>query len=625
MTTNHPALAELAAIVGRRHLLTKPAKTAPYRKGFRYGEGDVLAVVQPGSLYELWQTAQTCVAHDLIIIMQASNTGLTGGSVPYGDYDRPVVLISARRLKGIRLIEDGAQAIALPGATLYELEDELTAIGREPHSVIGSSCIGASIIGGICNNSGGALIHRGPAYTEMALYARVNEHGELELINHLGINLGQHPESLLNRLERGDYTDADIAPASGQTSDHEYQDRVRDIDADTPSRYNNDARRLFEASGSAGRLIVFAVRIDTFAKPERQQIYYIGAHDPDTLTELRRHILKNFKNLPVSGEYMHRDCYDIAERYGRDTYLVIDRLGSKHIPAFFRWKNRIDRLGEKLRLKNLSDRLSQCATDMLPTHLPPFMQHMREQYEHHLILKMADGGVDEAASYLKQYFDAHPHDGAYYACSGKEGAQATLHRFAAAGAANRYHAVKGREVGDLLAPQRTRLVRAPARRNRPAHRRQTLLRPLLLPRHAPGLHPETRQRRGGGQTRATRLSGRQRRRIPGRAQRRPPLPRQRSARQLLPRTRPDQQLKPRHRQNDEKETLGKKLRLRRTLSGVRRRAFFMRGCCPYCACCIPTTIPACHLPFFPIITVLESCHRTAMYHLRDLRALNLLA
>ena len=88
---------------------------------------------------------------------------------------------------------------------------------------------------------------------------------------------------------------------------------------------------------------------------------------------------------------------------------------------------------------------------MLPTHLPPFMQHMREQYEHHLILKMADGGVDEAASYLKQYFDAHPHDGAYYACSGKEGAQATLHRFAAAGAANRYHAVKGREVGDLLA------------------------------------------------------------------------------------------------------------------------------------------------------------------------------
>ena len=426
MTTNHPAIAELAAIVGRRHLLTTPAKTAPYRKGFRYGEGDVLAVVQPGSLYELWQTAQTCVAHDLIIIMQASNTGLTGGSVPYGDYDRPVVLISARRLKGIRLIEDGAQAIALPGATLYELEDELTAIGREPHSVIGSSCIGASIIGGICNNSGGALIHRGPAYTEMALYARVNEQGELELINHLGINLGQHPERLLNRLERGDYTDADIAPASGQTSDHEYQDRVRDIDADTPSRYNNDARRLFEASGSAGRLIVFAVRIDTFAKPERQQIYYIGAHDPDTLTELRRHILKNFKNLPVSGEYMHRDCYDIAERYGRDTYLVIDRLGSKHIPAFFRWKNRIDRLGEKLRLKNLSDRLSQCATDMLPTHLPPFMRDMHQKYEHHLILKMADGGVDEAANYLKQYFDAHPHDGAY-------------------------HAVKGREVGDLLA------------------------------------------------------------------------------------------------------------------------------------------------------------------------------
>ena len=451
-TANHPALADFRTIVGKRHTITDPAKTVPYRKGIRYGEGDVLAVVQPQTLYQLWQIAETCVAHDLIIIMQASNTGLTGGSSPYGDYDRPVVLVSTRRLKGIRLIENGEQAIALPGATLYELEDALAAIGREPHSVIGSSCIGASIIGGICNNSGGALIHRGPAYTEMAAYARLNENGELELVNHLGLDLGSHPEALLNRLQNGDYTDADIQPASGQTSDHEYQTRVRDIDADTPARYNNDGRRLFEASGSAGRLIVFAVRIDTFAKPARQQTYYIGTHDPDTLTELRRHILGTFKNLPVSGEYMHRDCYDIAERYGRDTYLVIDRLGSKHIPRFFRWKNTFDRWAAKLHLPTASsDRLIQCITDALPSHLPAFMRDMHQKYEHHLILKMADGGVDEAAAYLDEYFSAHPERGAYYACNGAEGAQATLHRFAAAGAANRYHAVHGKQVGDLLA------------------------------------------------------------------------------------------------------------------------------------------------------------------------------
>jgi D-lactate dehydrogenase len=41
--------------------------------------------------------------------------------------------------------------------------------------VIGSSCIGASVIGGICNNSGGSLVQRGPAYTEMSLFARLTK------------------------------------------------------------------------------------------------------------------------------------------------------------------------------------------------------------------------------------------------------------------------------------------------------------------------------------------------------------------------------------------------------------------------------------------------------------------
>lgn len=448
----HPVLTEIATIVGNRHLLTDPAKTLTYRKGFRYGEGDVLAVVRPGSLVELWKTAQTCVAHDIIMIMQATNTGLTGGSTPYGSYDRPVILISVSRLKGIRLIDEGKQAIALPGATLFELEDELTAIGREPHSVIGSSCIGASIIGGICNSSGGALIHRGPAYTEMALYARINEQGELELINRLGINLGTHPENILKRLESGDYNDADIAPADGQLSDNEYQARIREVDADSPSRYNNDGRRLYGASGSAGRIIVFAVRIDTFEKPAREQVFYIGANKPETLAELRRHILSNFKNLPVSGEYMHRDYFNVTERYGRDTFLVIDRLGSKHIPRFFRWKNTIDRWAKKLHAPAyFADRLIQCITDMFPSHLPVCMRQIRDKHEHHLILKMADGGIDEALAYLTSYFSTHPDRGSFHECSQKEGEQAILHRFAAAGAAKRYHAVNRKSFGDLMA------------------------------------------------------------------------------------------------------------------------------------------------------------------------------
>ncbi|MDX6941343.1 D-lactate dehydrogenase, partial [Enterobacter kobei] len=84
--------------------------------------------------------------------------------------------------------------LAYPGTTLYSLEKALKPLGREPHSVIGSSCIGASVIGGICNNSGGSLVQRGPAYTEMSLFARINEDGKLTLVNHLGIDLGETPE-----------------------------------------------------------------------------------------------------------------------------------------------------------------------------------------------------------------------------------------------------------------------------------------------------------------------------------------------------------------------------------------------------------------------------------------------
>lgn len=77
MTTidNKDFLNELARLVGSSHLLTDPAKTARYRKGFRSGQGDALAVVFPGSLLELWRVLNVCVAADKIILMQAANTG----------------------------------------------------------------------------------------------------------------------------------------------------------------------------------------------------------------------------------------------------------------------------------------------------------------------------------------------------------------------------------------------------------------------------------------------------------------------------------------------------------------------------------------------------------------------
>lgn len=448
--TDDDLLKRLRAVVGARHVLTGGKQTERFRKGFRSGEGDALAVVQPATILEQWQVLQACVAADKIVIMQAANTGLTEGSTPKGSYDRCVVLINTRRMDDIHTVKGGAQVVSLPGATLFALEKLLKPLGRQPHSVIGSSCIGASIIGGVCNNSGGALIERGPSYTELSLFARITEAGELELVNHLGIALGDTPEEILTRVQTGDFTDADLEDTNKRASDTEYHRRVRDVDADTPARFNADKRRLYEAAGCAGKLAVFAVRLDTYPINEDEQTFYIGTNDPDALADLRRHILTEFDSLPVSGEYMHREIFDISETYGKDTVMMIDWLGTDKLPTFFAIKGAVDaRLNKFALTRGFTDRFMQVASWLAPKVLPKRLTEYRDRYEHHLILKMRDGGVAEARAFLESFFAAR--DGDFFECTAREGKMAGLNRFAAAGAAIRYQNVHHSEVEDILA------------------------------------------------------------------------------------------------------------------------------------------------------------------------------
>lgn len=441
-------LRQLRQHVGARHVLTGQSAIRPYAHGIRFGSGPVLAVVQPGSLVEQWRVLSACVSAGVIVIAQAANTGLTGGSTPDGVYDRPVVILSMRRLAGIHLLQKGRQVVCLPGATLHKLEKTLRAIDREPHSVIGSSCLGASVIGGICNNSGGALVRRGPAYSELALYARVDAQGALQLVNHLGIALGDEPEQILTRLEAGTFTEADVAdPGARAASDHRYASHVRDIAAATPARFNADPTRLFEASGSAGKVVLFAVRLDTFARDGQTKVFYIGTNEPAELTRLRRAILGAFTHLPVAAEYMHRDCFDIAARYGKDTYLAIRKLGTDRIPGLFALKARVD--GLRGMPAGLTDKVMQFVADRLPGHLPARLTQWRERYEHHLILRVADGGIAETEEWLAGHFPDS--SGGYFVCTPEEAEGAFLHRFAAAGAANRFRAMHGREVEDIVA------------------------------------------------------------------------------------------------------------------------------------------------------------------------------
>ncbi|MBJ2129774.1 D-lactate dehydrogenase [Alteromonas sp. IB21] len=444
-------IASMRDVVGQAYLLTDKAKKQPYTKGFRFGAGEALAVVRPGTLVEIWRVLKLCVEADVAVIMQAANTGLTGGSTPDGkDYDRPLVIISTMRIDDIQLVDSGKQIVGLAGSTLFGLEETLAPYGREPHSVIGSSCIGASIVGGICNNSGGALVKRGPAYTELALFAQIDANGNLSLVNNLGINLGSEPEEILSNLENKRYKETDVQHPEARASDNEYDERVRDVDSDTPSRFNNDGRRLHDASGCAGKLAVFAVRLDTFPIPEKKQVFYVGSNDAAVFTKVRRDILSTFKNLPDSGEYLHRDCYDVSKKYGKDMFIVISKLGAKFIPKLFAFKRKFDAFTDKLGFlpNKMSDRVMQYMSYIFPNHLPKRMEEYRDKYQHHWILEMSNDGVDEAKAYLDEFFKTN--EGGYFECTEEEADKAILHRFVAGGAIGRYHVMHSKEVGAMM-------------------------------------------------------------------------------------------------------------------------------------------------------------------------------
>ena len=442
---------ELIDIIGSKYVITASWKKTPYSNGWRYGNGEALAVVRPGSLIELWKTLKVCLKADVIVIMQAANTGLTGGSTPNSnDYDRPIVIVNTLRIDDIHLINEGKQIIGFSGSTLYDLEKKLEPINREPHSIIGSTSIGASIIGGICNNSGGSLVQRGPTFTELALYAKVNTDGKLELINELEINLGSSPEEILNNLQNKNYDKLDVINSNKLASDNKYSEIVRQVKSTIPARYNADERLLYNVSGCAGKLAVFAVRLDTYPKSKKNQVFYVGSNNPNDFWKIRRDILKTFKTLPTLGDYVHRDCYDAAKKYSKDTFLVIEKLGTNFLPTLFELKRKIDIITSKFKFfpDHFSDRLMQFLSNFWPNHLPKNMEEFRDLYEHHWIIEMSDDGINEAKEYFNNFFKDKKGD--YFLCNEKEGKKAMLHRYVSASAIGRYHNINKSKHGEML-------------------------------------------------------------------------------------------------------------------------------------------------------------------------------
>ena len=128
---------------------------------------------------------------------------------------------------------------------------------------------------------------------------------------------------------------------------------------------------------------------------------------------------------------------------------MIHWLGTDYLPGFFSLKGYLDARLNKLPLlpKNFIDRAMQTLSHFLPEILPKRILKFRDDFEHHLILKVGANMTAEVEAKLSDIFG----DDRWFHCSQAEAGKAMLQRFAAAGAAVRYHAVHADEVEDIIA------------------------------------------------------------------------------------------------------------------------------------------------------------------------------
>ncbi len=444
---------ELITLLGEKNVLLSYAEINPYSTGIRVGKGKAEAVALPNSLLQIWQILKIAVRNNLIIIMQAANTGLTGGSTPDGEnYDREILIINTLKIDKIIPLKDAKQIVALPGSALYKLEEILARKNRSPHSIIGSSCIGASIVGGVCNNSGGNLLKRGPAYTELSLFASIDNDGQLKLINNLDIELGNTPEEILVNLQSENFSAQDVTYGEKLASDKDYQIRVRDFNSPEPARFNSDKRRLYEASGCAGKIAVFAVRLDTFEKEISKKVFFLGTNNPDEFTKFREKVLLKVNHLPDMAEYMHKSFFEASENFCKDNFLIIKNLGTKFLPKLFSIKSRIDNYLRFLKFikKNISDNLLQKLSILLPNHLPKEIIEFRNKFEHYLIIQASDESIEEIRNILIEDKEKN-YDYEFLECNKKDGESLLLHRYVAGGAPKRIKIIEEENVGNIVA------------------------------------------------------------------------------------------------------------------------------------------------------------------------------
>ena len=139
-------------IIGESNCLTDEDTLEPYNKDWmgKY-EGCSRLVLRPGSTEEVSKILSHCHRQQLHIVPQGGNTGLVGGSVPYGD---EIILSLSRMNKVVSLDEYSGSLICEAGCVLESLQQHVSEKGFTMPLDLGAK--GSCQIGGnLATNAGG--------------------------------------------------------------------------------------------------------------------------------------------------------------------------------------------------------------------------------------------------------------------------------------------------------------------------------------------------------------------------------------------------------------------------------------------------------------------------------------
>jgi FAD/FMN-containing dehydrogenase len=165
-----------AAFSGR--LLTDPADKAPYLLDYRKRwTGAALAVALPDSTQDVASIVRWCRDHQVAVVPQGGNTGLTGGSVP--DTRGRAVLLSLSRMNRIRAIDTINNTITVEAGCVLQRVQEAAAEANRLFPLSLAAQGTCTIGGNLSTNAGGVQVIRFGNARELCLGLEVvNAAGE---------------------------------------------------------------------------------------------------------------------------------------------------------------------------------------------------------------------------------------------------------------------------------------------------------------------------------------------------------------------------------------------------------------------------------------------------------------